>query len=253
MNLKQKVKSKLDEYLEFDSDLIFNSLPKEGDQLQVKPLVRVFGGAVRDIIADMPINDVDIIVGAKTIKRVNRVLEENGYIYMESLQPKELSRIYSDIRIINEPHTWIKGSKIVQLIRPVCDKNPSTQKQYEETFINLIQNVDMSCCGVSYDGLNVYENYPQAISHCLSKSFISNTDAKMYSIKRYQSRCYKLLDRGWNELLTIADRRQSNIDIILKTEKSEPEYIKEYEIIKNNSKLGSSKEELYDTNIFDFL
>lgn len=253
MNLKQKVKSKLDEYLEFDSDLIFNSLPKEGDQLQVKPLVRVFGGAVRDIIADMPINDVDIIVGAKTIKRVNRVLEENGYIYMESLQPKELSRIYSDIRIINEPHTWIKGSKIVQLIRPVCDKNPSTQKQYEETFINLIQNVDMSCCGVSYDGLNVYENYPQAISHCLSKSFISNTDAKMYSIKRYQSRCYKLIDRGWNEILTIADRRQSNIDIILRTEKSEPEYIKEYEVIKKNSKLGSIEEELYDTNIFDFL
>lgn len=253
MNLKQKVKSKLDEYLEFDSDLIFNSLPKEGDQLQVKPLVRVFGGAVRDIIADMPINDVDIIVGAKTIKRVNRVLEENGYIYMESLHPKELSRIYSDIKIINEPHTWIKGSKIVQLIRPFCDKNPSTQKQYEETFINLIQNVDMSCCGVSYDGLNVYENYPNAISHCLLKSFISNTDAKMYSRKRHQNRCYKLLDRGWNELLTIADRRQSNIDIILKTEKSEPEYIKEYEIIKNNSKLGNSNEELYDANIIDFL
>lgn len=80
MDLKQKVKSKLDEYLEFDSDLIFNSLLKEGEQLQVKPLVRVFGGAVRDIIANIPINDVDIIVGAKTIKRVNRVLEENGYI-----------------------------------------------------------------------------------------------------------------------------------------------------------------------------
>ena len=41
------IKEKLDEYLEFDSNELFNFK---------NSLVRVFGGAIRDIIANMPIN-----------------------------------------------------------------------------------------------------------------------------------------------------------------------------------------------------
>jgi hypothetical protein len=37
---------------------------------------------------------------------------------MESLTPKDLSSIYTDIRVINEPHSWLKVDKIIQLIRP---------------------------------------------------------------------------------------------------------------------------------------
>lgn len=217
-----KIKTKIDNYLEFDSNLIFNS--DDFDNIQVKRLVRIFGGAIRDIIADMPINDIDILSGAKSMKPIEQVLSKNGYHYVESLTPKDLSSIYHDIRVINEPHTWLKGTKIVQIIRPVSTfTNPgdTTQEVYESGFINLIQNVDMSCCGVSYDGESVYENYPDAISHCRNKVFEVNTDAIMYSPKRFLHRKYKLLDRGWEELSSKSDFRNLKLDSILDNNKSE--------------------------------
>lgn len=42
------IKSKIDEYLEFDSNLLLQN--KNID------LIRIFGGAIRDIIAEMPMN-----------------------------------------------------------------------------------------------------------------------------------------------------------------------------------------------------
>ena len=53
------IKEKLDEYLEFDSNLLFNRTPIEEHSIKFKRLVRVFGGAIRDIIAGQKINDVD--------------------------------------------------------------------------------------------------------------------------------------------------------------------------------------------------
>jgi predicted nucleotidyltransferase len=230
MELKDKIKLKLDEYLEFDSDLLFRlEKPSDNNKLQIKTLIRVFGGAIRDIIADMPINDVDILVGAKTYKRLYSILESNGYKNMKILSPKDLSSVYSDIRIINEPHTWIKGHKVIQIIRPVI--NTYYRKSYEEGFVNLIQNVDISCCGISYDGNRVYENYPNAISHSLCKSFKCNESAKMYSEKRFLHRKYKLMDRGWSEIDSISESRDFKINSILGEDKK-LEYIKEYEDIK---------------------
>jgi hypothetical protein len=220
MNIKEKIKKNLDEYLGFNSNLIFNSKIDNGK----KSLIRIFGGAIRDIIADMPINDVDIIVGARSMSGLESVLKENGYKYLESLHPKDLSNIYTDIKVINEPHTWVKDSKIVQLIRPVIDSQ--IEKKYQEGFVNLIQNVDISCCGVSYDGLNVYENYPSAISHCLTKSYSVNKSAKMYSKSRFIHRMYKLEDRGWKEVITLSERRNQIINSLLNLENIN--YIKEY-------------------------
>ena len=36
------------------------------------------------------------------------------------------------------------------------DKEILNQQIYEKSFKDLIRNVDISCCGVSYDGENVY-------------------------------------------------------------------------------------------------
>ena len=58
----------------------------------------------------------------------------------------------------------------------------------------------MSCCGVSYDGSKLNEDYPNAILHCQSKVFSVNKNAKMYSEKRFLFRKYKLEDRGWKEV-----------------------------------------------------
>lgn len=222
--MTNKIKSKLDEYLEFDSSLIFKS--DDFEKIRVKRLIRIFGGAIRDIIADMPINDIDILSGAQSIKPLESILKRNGYHYVDSLTPKDLSSIYHDIKVINEPHTWIKGTKIVQIIRPVnsyfTEHRQNTPSEiYEAGFINLIQNVDMSCCGVSYDGEFIYENYSNAISHCINRVFEVNKKAIMYSSNRFLHRKYKLEDRGWKELSDKSDFRNLKLDSILNSDKFE--------------------------------
>ena len=192
------IKEKLDEYLEFDSNLLFNRTPIEEYSIKLKRLVRIFGGAIRDIIAGQPINDVDILVGAQSSKLVELTLKEAGYTYMKSLAPKDLSSVYTHLQIINEPKTWIKGTKIVQLIKPVI--KTTDLRYYEMGFVDLIQNVDISSCGVSWDGVHLYENFPNAIAHCQNLSFYINKMAKMYSRQRSSLRRYKFIERGWREI-----------------------------------------------------
>jgi hypothetical protein len=192
------IKEKLDEYLEFDSNLLFNRTPIEKYSIKLKRLVRIFGGAIRDIIAGQPINDVDILVAPQSSKLIELTLKEAGYTYMESLAPKDLSSVYTHLQIINEPKTWIKGTKIVQLIKPVI--KTTDLRYYEMGFVDLIQNVDISSCGVSWDGIHLYENFPNAIAHCQNLSFYINKMAKMYSIQRSSLRRYKFIERGWREI-----------------------------------------------------
>lgn len=192
------IKEKLDEYLEFDSNLLFNRTPIEKYSIKLKRLVRIFGGAIRDIIAGQPINDVDILVAPQSSKLIELTLKEAGYTYMESLAPKDLSSVYTHLQIINEPKTWIKGTKIVQLIKPVI--KTTDLRYYEMGFVDLIQNVDISSCGVSWDGIHLYENFPNAIAHCQNLSFYINKMAKMYSRQRSSLRRYKFIERGWREI-----------------------------------------------------
>jgi len=231
--LKEKIKGELDKYLEFDSNLIFNTEPIVSERMPYKRLIRIFGGSLRDIIAGKSIKDIDILVGSKSISYIERILIENGYIYMDSLTPKDINSMYSDLKILSEPHTWIKSEKIVQLIRPSFN-GISREKQadnYERSFINLIQNVDISCCGLSYDGYNLYENYKDAVLHCKSLLFEINNRAIMYNPNRIEHRKYKLLDRGWNEISSLSDYREIKINRLISNDFFIPEYI---ELIKSN-------------------
>jgi len=204
---EDKIRKSLSEYLEFNSDELFRSKFN---------IVRIFGGAIRDIIADQPIHDVDILCGAKAIRYIEMILEQNGYQYMEMLNGKDLQEMYSEIHIINEPHTWIKGKKIVQLIRPSLGLNISDESIYRQGFNDLISNVDISSCGVSYDGEKLHEDYPNAIVHCQSKVFSVNKSAKMYSGKRVSYRIHKLIDRGWKQIEnTITNNRDLKINKLI--------------------------------------
>jgi hypothetical protein len=247
------IKEKLDEYLEFDSNLIFNRTPIHNEyeySIKLKRLVRIFGGAIRDIIAGQPINDVDILVGAQSSKLVELTLKENGYTYMESLAPKDLSSVYTHLQIINEPKTWIKGTKIVQLIKPVIKKPVSTDlRYYEMGFVDLIQNVDISSCGVSWDGVHLYENFPNAIAHCQNLSFYINKLAKMYSRQRSSLRRYKFIERGWREIEMndTAFARDQRIDNLL-GDKPAIEFVSE---LPNGVYGGSFKDNEYN-DLFPF-
>jgi len=206
IELELEIKKRIDNYLGFDSDKIFKSCD----------LVLIFGGAIRDSIIGSPINDIDILVGSKSINQLENILLINGYHFIESLIPKDLASIYHDIQVISEPRTWMKGKKIVQLIKPRITNyathfgptgspraifiKKSDMEFYKYSFYELISNVDLSCCGVSYDGNKLHENYPNAILHCKSKAFSVNYGAKMFSQKRIDHRIAKLESRGWSKI-----------------------------------------------------
>jgi hypothetical protein len=204
------IKDKLDEYLEFDSSQLFKSEFN---------LVRIFGGAIRDIISEQVINDVDILCGSKAIGYIESVLSQNDYYFLESLNGKDLQSMYSGIHIINEPHTWVRGNKIVQLIRPSVKGEGQSIHQYDNYkvgFNRLIENVDLSCCGVSWDGRTLYEDYPNAITHCKNKVFSVNDKAWMYDYNRCINRKLKLIDRGWREIEnTVENNRDLKLGLII--------------------------------------
>ena len=67
--MKELIKQKLDEYIGFDSDKLFNDDYKNfdkgyfeytGEKIKIieTKLIRIFGGAIRDIIAGDPINEL---------------------------------------------------------------------------------------------------------------------------------------------------------------------------------------------------
>lgn len=225
----QYIKEKLDEYLEFDSNLLFRPMPNGGILSFI--LMRVFGGAIRDIIAGKEIHDVDILVGSQTFDWAKEILVSQGYHYNPSLTKRDIDKIYTDIKIISEPHTLIKNNKVVQLIRPryVSIDNKSnnlSKEEYKKNFVNLIQNVDYSCCAVSYDGYKLYQNFPNSIIHCQNHVFTANKSAVMYSHERAFNRKYKLEIRGWKQIDSIRSERNEIIENILK-DKGEVIYINE--------------------------
>lgn len=210
----EKINKRLNDYLGFDNS-----------ELYIDPLVRIFGGAIRDSIADQEIHDVDILCGAKSIPLVEAILSKKGYRFIEKITTIDMVNLYSNISVISEPRTWMKDDKIVQLIRPrliipilnVNRNNHFYEDKYVENFKTLIQNVDLSCCGVSFSNNVLYQNYDGAILHCINKIFVQNRDARMYSYDRSNSRSYKMESRGWVKI-TIDDtslKRDLKIDFIL--------------------------------------
>jgi hypothetical protein len=202
--MTQDIRNKLSEYLEFDCDQLFKNRYN---------LIRIFGGAIRDIIAEQPINDIDILCGSKAFRFVEFILQNNGYKFFEHLNGKDLQEMYSDVHVICEPHTWIKGDKIVQIIKPLGGLDGVSN--YTELFNRLLENVDLSCCGVSYDG-ELHEDFKNAIVHCKSKVFSVNKFAKMYSHKRILHRVAKLEGRGWSKIEnTIEKNRDLKLNLVL--------------------------------------
>jgi hypothetical protein len=218
----QKINNRLNEYLEFDNSILF-----------FDPMIRIFGGAIRDSIADETINDIDILCGAQSLRRLESILEQNGYHHFEKLTSVDITNLYSTIHVISEPRTWIKGTKVVQLIRPrlqnIDGRTTQSEKQnYSDNFKNLIENVDFSCCGISWSNGVLYENCESAILHCLNKQYCENQGAQMYSYERAQHRRAKLESRGWESVSrNRVQRRDLKIDFILEN-KEEFEFTKEW-------------------------
>lgn len=216
-NLTEKIENRISEYIEFDVKDIF----KNGDQ------IAIYGGAVRDSLADLEIHDVDIICMPYSAVTLSKFLKSKKYQPLD-LVDVDSFEMYKGISLINEPWTYMNNNKkIIQIIRPVG----SISKGIPITCYNLLKEVDISSCGVFLEAKNASlfnvnkrynkernffindleedrtrEDIPElilkescrdAIVHCLSKVYEVNECSRMYSVNRLARREHKLQSRGW--------------------------------------------------------
>lgn len=156
----------------------------------------IFGGAVRDSLANMSIHDVDILVLPKAFKIIQKKLtllsfrEERRYNH-------DICSLY-DASIINEPVSFYKDNIIIQLIRPVLSHKSQTISI--DNLLYCAEQVDLTCCGVSYSPGKLTQHCENAIEHCKNKVFKELPNHNFYNAKRIQHRIAKLEDRGWREI-----------------------------------------------------
>jgi hypothetical protein len=53
-----------------------------------------------------------------------------------------------------------------------------------------------------------YQNYENAIIHCLNKVFVVNNSARMYSYERCVNRTHKMMERGWEKVVLNTTERE---------------------------------------------
>lgn len=197
--MKDLIKQYLDEYIEFDSDIIFNNTD----------YAVVFGGSLRDIVAGEShfIKDIDIMCLPISKRRIHNILLEQGYKKYDLFSP-DIFLLYSQIKCIFEPKTFIKGNKIVQLISPTVRNGIVDFNSLKNNFFKILINVDLSSSGLVYDGKLLYESVKNSTEHCKHKIFLEIKDAEMYNKDRIIIRKNNLLAKGWKEF-----RRTDNIEL----------------------------------------
>ncbi|MCK9417705.1 hypothetical protein M0Q97_13765 [Candidatus Dojkabacteria bacterium] len=201
-NLTSKVANSISEYIEFDVNEIFNA----------SDYITIYGGAVRDSLAELEIHDIDILCMYNSARKLYKFLLTKGYSNLDLFDLDALN-MYKEISVIAEPWTLQnKNGKIIQIIRPRAEhlKLKETRNYLEyayiESYKKLLTNVDISCCGVflekdkSNNNLKISESCPNAIVQCLTKSFIINKEASQYNNNRIHRRLDKLISRGWMNL-----------------------------------------------------
>lgn len=198
-DLTSKVTNSISDYIGFDVNEIFNC----------SDYITIYGGAVRDSLAELEIHDIDILCMFNSARKLYDFLLTKGYSKLD-LYDWDALNMYKEITIIAEPWTLQnKNGKIIQIIRPNVERfNPSDylEQAYIKSYKNILKNVDISCCGVflekdkNTNNLKIGESCPNAIVQCLTKSFIINKEASQYNKNRIHSRQDKLISRGWMNL-----------------------------------------------------
>jgi Icc-related predicted phosphoesterase len=103
----------------------------------------------------------------------------------------------------------------------------------------LLRNVDLSCCGLFWDGEVLYESYVGSVKHCLEKKFLSLEDNLMYNHKRIEARKRKMYEKGFDEIIF------NDMNRLRKTR-----ILKINEILSDNQNLDDYKEKMgYIVNI----
>jgi len=196
--MNKKIKEILNNYLEFDSNKLF----KKTDYLVI------FGGSLRDIVSGSSdkIKDIDIMCLSKSRNIATDILLSEGYIRHDLFSP-DIFMLYTNIKCIFEPKTFIKGNKIVQLITPT-NSNANYNTSYghynakifndmKSNFFEILQNVDLTTSGLVFDGEELFESVRNSYYHCKNKYFHEITGTKMYNEDRIVFRKNNLYNKGF--------------------------------------------------------
>lgn len=212
-------KSQLNNFKKFLNKSIIEKL-SEYCQSSIQEILKgsdgfVFGGAVRDCIANQPIHDVDILCFSRSYNIIAQNLIHCGFERVRTTS--EFAAMYNAHRgIFKPPITFAKYDKsqkqrrYVQLISPSLwylfeSYNKSREEiSDEEVFQKLLHfaaNVDLSCCGGIFGSFhNIIEVVDGAYSDCENHTFRVMRDAILHHQDRINLRIKKLIDRGWKRI-----------------------------------------------------
>lgn len=203
--LTLKVYNRINEYIGFDVNELF----------KIADYCTIFGGAVRDSIADREINDVDILTLSKSNHILYNYLKDNGWVNNNKMKNIDCLSLYKDSKWIFEPITMYKiidnSIRYIQLIRPVYVYNKAINTKsidhekvifkngiIYEAYNNLLTNVDINICGVAFEkDKGVFETVEGAIIWIKNNSYIVNEKALLFNPVRIHERLHKFDSRKW--------------------------------------------------------
>jgi len=189
---------------------------KFDDALQLlTPDCKIFGGSLRDLVADLPIEgDLDILVPASDFVSVRRNFAESpNWIIDELIDTTSYNFKLDRLRVEKVLNFKNISNKIVQLIKI---KNEDRVLDDYELILNNIKSVDIRCCGLMLDmDGNLFEIIDGAHQDCKDKAlrlnpFVKDKCAKSKVMKRID----KFVTRGWTNYIT--DEELVNDTIVAK-------------------------------------
>lgn len=199
----------------------------------------IFGGAIRDVIANMPLyGDLDIAVTEYEVGRISNTFSDSPkWIKFDSSMPKK-SRVLKPMTNKKSPgpsSTPILKSNMTLSLRSKDYKNvpiknmisfytsdnhkaqilivPYPKKVKDDSILNyldvsmlLARQVDIRCCGVvmTKNG-RVYEVVEGAYKDCIDKVLRIHYINADTDLNRLQQRIQKLTERGWKSEINIKE------------------------------------------------
>ena len=166
------------------------------------PGCKIFGGSLRDLVADLPIEgDLDVLVPTSEFIALRKSFAESPNWILDKLIDTssynfKLDRLRVE-KILNFKNI---SNKIVQLIKI---KNEDRVLDDYEIILNNIKSVDIRCCGLMLDMEgNLLEVIEGAQQDCKDKAlrlnpFVKNKCAKSKVTQRIE----KLVKRGWTNFI----------------------------------------------------
>jgi hypothetical protein len=161
----------------------------------------VYGGAVRDTLAEMELKgDLDISVSKFEFQRLSKIFAYHPkWVRIENKETLRLiSRSYKKDFIKPSITTIVAFENSANRKLQLISAEGSVSDNRVESAITLARNVDLICCGLIMDSSGrVFEVVPDAFNHCKERILKVNHEGMVTKFENLDERVNKLVSRGW--------------------------------------------------------